>query len=346
MTPSNPTNSQPLIYRIADKLGVFHLVACINHTHEQSEVEGLQSALLSKADASSTDTKINGKISRVPTATNGNIAEFDDDGNIKDSGKKTSDFMLAMTVDSTPTADSANLVTSGGVAAALEGKMDKMTVDSTPTADSANLVTSGGVKGALSQKADKRLIDNTVSGAGRAFIQLGTDDETEIYVEMQVAKNGVTENADITVDNIPNLQRALQTPDSTPTANSDKLVTSGGVKAALDVQKRINNRQLQLTKTADGYQFVNSESDLPTFVNMIKSWGGEGDYVCANCIVITDGDAVAMPAIFNWVETSLYITIRAYIGCYLLEGDIRKNGSSYSSDMMMQLEDRSYVFSE
>lgn len=45
MTPSNPSNSQPLIYRIMDALGVTHLVACINHTHEQSEVEGLNSTL-------------------------------------------------------------------------------------------------------------------------------------------------------------------------------------------------------------------------------------------------------------------------------------------------------------
>lgn len=120
MTPSNPDNQQPLIFRICDALGVFHIVAPVNHTHAQSEIDGLQAALLSKADASSTDTKINGKIGRVPTATNGNIAEFDDDGNIKDSGKKTSDFMLAMTVDSTPTSGSNNLVTSGGVAEAIE----------------------------------------------------------------------------------------------------------------------------------------------------------------------------------------------------------------------------------
>ena len=51
MTPSNPTNSQPLIYRIADALGVFHLVAPVNHTHAQSEVEGLTDALAAKANA-------------------------------------------------------------------------------------------------------------------------------------------------------------------------------------------------------------------------------------------------------------------------------------------------------
>lgn len=117
---------------------------------------------------------------------------------------------------------------------ALTAKQDALTFDSTPTVNSTNPVTSGGVAAALAQKANKILIDNTVSGVGRAFIQLGTDDETEIHVEIQVAKNGVTDNADITVDNIPNLQRALQTPDSTPTSNSNNLVTSGGVKAAID----------------------------------------------------------------------------------------------------------------
>lgn len=131
MTPSNPDNQQPLIYRICDALGVFHLVAPVNHTHSQSEIEGLQTALLSKADASSTDAKINGKISRVPTATNGNIAEFDDDGNIKDSGKKTSDFADASTT-----------------AAALSGKQDTLVFDSTPTEGSTNPVTSDGVKAA------------------------------------------------------------------------------------------------------------------------------------------------------------------------------------------------------
>lgn len=45
MTPSNPSNNQPLILRICDSLGISHLVAPANHTHSQSEVDGLQAAL-------------------------------------------------------------------------------------------------------------------------------------------------------------------------------------------------------------------------------------------------------------------------------------------------------------
>lgn len=56
MTPSNPDNQQSLIYRIADALGVFHLVAPVNHTHSQAEVEGLAAALAAKQDALNFDT--------------------------------------------------------------------------------------------------------------------------------------------------------------------------------------------------------------------------------------------------------------------------------------------------
>lgn len=56
MTPSNPSNSQPLIYRICDALGVFHIVAPVNHTHTQSEVDGLTTALAGKQDVLTFDS--------------------------------------------------------------------------------------------------------------------------------------------------------------------------------------------------------------------------------------------------------------------------------------------------
>ena len=54
-----------------------------------------------------------------------------------------------LTFDATPTADSANPVTSGGVFTALDGKQDALTFDTEPTEDSDNPVTSGGVFAAL-----------------------------------------------------------------------------------------------------------------------------------------------------------------------------------------------------
>lgn len=97
MTPSNPDNQQPLIYRIADALGVFHLVAPVNHTHAQSEVEGLADSLAAKANTADVNAALAAK-------------------------------QNTLTFDTTPTAGSTNPVTSGGVKTALDGKADTANV--------------------------------------------------------------------------------------------------------------------------------------------------------------------------------------------------------------------------
>lgn len=54
-------------------------------------------------------------------------------------------------IDTTPTQNSSNPITSGGVYTALQGKQDTLTFDSTPTQSSTNPVTSGGVYAALAR---------------------------------------------------------------------------------------------------------------------------------------------------------------------------------------------------
>lgn len=199
MTPSNPNNQQPLIYRIADALGITHLVVAVQHSHLMSEIEGLVSALAGKSDTSHSHKIIQYNPSAstdgfagFPTTGNGDfVVGVQDNKNIifqfggipKASFTKTNSDNLAralQTPDSTPTENSDNLVTSGGVKAALDDKQDALTFDSTPTAGSTNPVTSGGVKEALDGKQDTLTFDTT------------------------------------------------------PTANSTNPVTSGGVNAALD----------------------------------------------------------------------------------------------------------------
>ena len=227
MTPSNPDNQQPLIYRIADSAGVFHLVAPVNHTHAQADIDGLADALAAKANAADTETALAGK-------------------------------QNILTFDLTPTADSTNPVTSGGVKAALDGKRDLVgkTIslvingqeieiessdvpnliralsdpDSTPIANSNNLVTSGGVKAALDNK--RTLVGQTIS-----LVISGQEIE-------------------IDSSDVPNLIRALSDPDSTPIANSNNLVTSGGVKAALAA--KMDNKTIDSTPTADSPNLVTS----------------------------------------------------------------------------------------
>ena len=60
--------------------------------------------------------------------------------------------------DNTPTANSSNLVRSGGIKSALDGKQDTITPDTVPTASSSNLVTSGGVKSYVDNKCRRTLL--------------------------------------------------------------------------------------------------------------------------------------------------------------------------------------------
>ena len=116
----------------------------------------------------------------------------------------------ALTFDDTPTAESDNPVTSGGIKTALDTKQGTLTFDDTPTAGSDNPVKSKGIKSALDTKQDTLTFDETPKANSNN----------------PVKSKGIKTALD-------GKQDAL-TFDSTPTANSTNPVTSGGVKAALD----------------------------------------------------------------------------------------------------------------
>ena len=61
------------------------------------------------------------KADKPATFTEGNLAEFDANGNPTDSGKKPSDFQPLLTFDNAPTQGSSNPVTSAGIKAAIDG---------------------------------------------------------------------------------------------------------------------------------------------------------------------------------------------------------------------------------
>ena len=146
MTPENPDNSKPFIYRIADALGVFHLVAPVNHTHAQSEVEGLTDALAAKANMTDVNNALNNKSNSnhqhyyLSSSAGGKLGVYQNEGDeyiyiaLFDNGTMyeynltPSDLSKVFSPDTTPTANSDKLVTSGGVKAALEGKANKVDV--------------------------------------------------------------------------------------------------------------------------------------------------------------------------------------------------------------------------
>ena len=192
MTPSNPDNQQPLIYRIADALGVFHLVAPVNHTHSQSEIQGLEAALSVKQDA--------------------------------------------LTFDTTPTEGSTNPVTSGGVKEAIDNHIvSTVTRDDFESGKYAQVfvLANGGV---------------------------GVQTSTGFGVALQI--NGNTKWFMVDPDTIDNLIRASQSPDSTPTANSNNLVTSGGVAAALATKANKDDVEFKVFEKNAASDKINLSTDF------------------------------------------------------------------------------------
>ena len=96
-------------------------------------------------------------------------------------------------MDSTPTENSTNPVTSGGVYTALGNKQNTLTFDSTPTADSTNPVTSGGVK-----SYTDTAIANEVIRANAAYY--GKDTFYTEVVPDGLCHNGIYREKDITAD--------------------------------------------------------------------------------------------------------------------------------------------------
>ena len=236
MTPSNPSNSQPLIYRIMDALGVTHLVACINHTHSQSEVEGLQTALAGKQNTLTFDS--------APTANSTNPVTS---GGVKAAIDNKLDNK---TIDSVPANHANNLISSKAVYDALQDKSDwgalerygshanveirydedfkayiSLTVeeenadlteenlpnlrralsdpDSTPTENSTNLVTSGGVYEAIEKATDVIISDNP--------LDMSTFEKKRVYTAILTNTTGdVIEAGEyLDVSNLPSAERNI-----------------------------------------------------------------------------------------------------------------------------------------
>lgn len=200
MIPSNPTNSQPFIYRIFDSLGIAHLVAPVDHTHSQSEVSGLTSALAQKSDTNHTHAIIDAGEAIVKVEGSGDVTmtgerinfAIDNEETVTVDDSNIENLSRALQEpDSTPTTNSDKLVTSGGVKTALDAKQDVLTFDTKPKSNSTNPVTSKGIKAALDELPHWEVISNNVvlgnGGANcygdNAFIGISTD---MVYVGAQL----------------------------------------------------------------------------------------------------------------------------------------------------------------
>lgn len=78
----------------------------------------------------------------------------------------------------------------------------------------------------------------------------------EGYIDINLYDGNSGGELNLTVDNLPNLSRAISDPNTVPTANSDKLITSGGVYSAL--AGKMDNRQFDSDPTLNSTKLVTS----------------------------------------------------------------------------------------
>lgn len=146
-------------------------------------------------------------------------------------GLSTNDFTDAYkamldTVDSTPTADSTNFVTSGGVATALAGKQATLTFDNTPTENSDNPVKSGGIYTALAGKKNTQtaVADPSADGNDIEFISGITQNTQGVITPLKkTVRSASTSQTGV-----------VQLDSATDSAAENKAATPKAVKIAKD----------------------------------------------------------------------------------------------------------------
>ena len=230
-----------------------------------AEVNVIETVKVNDIPLKVTDKTVNidlsGKADKAVPSAKGNLAGLGETGNLIDSG-------IPGTLDSAPTENSGNLVTSGAVFNAMGGKADKVT-GATPgnfagLDSNGNLVDSG--KKASDFKTKQAAVsDPTASGNTISFIDTISQDANG---EITATKKTVTVDSTyssagtnpvngkavaaaiggLDVSSVGGdgkyisaisetdgkISAAATTMDTTPTANSTKAVTSGGIKTALD----------------------------------------------------------------------------------------------------------------
>ena len=161
-----------------------------------------------------------------------------------------------LTFDSTPTANSTNPVTSGGIKTYVDNHSSQIDVDDELSATSENPVQNKVVTTALNGKQPTLTFDNAPTESSNNPVKSGG-----VYTALQGKQDTLTF-------------------DNAPTANSNNPVKSGGVKTALDAKQdtisTVNVTVDDNTGTPSGSASVSGSTLSLSFQNLKGATGAQG----------------------------------------------------------------------
>jgi hypothetical protein len=207
-------------------------------TISRDEISRLQNV------SSNIQTQLNNRVNLAGVQTISGLKNFTASGGLQINGTDLTTILdgkqNTLTFDNTPTENSNNSLTSGGVFTALSSKQNNLTFDTTPTNSSSNPITSGGVFTALSSKQNNLTFDTTPTNLSSNPITSGG-----VFTALSSKQNNLTF-------------------DSTPTNSSSNPITSGGVFTALSSYLTTSTA----SSTYVGLSSNNTISGRNTFSNM------------------------------------------------------------------------------
>lgn len=239
------------------------------------------------------------KADKVENATTGDFAALNGAGNITDSGYKASSFAPAthyhtlLRLASQREPSEYNQIALGeqeqqGVISIrlYDASVDDSVFSDVITASQLNnifypatapvqgnqkLITSSAVFTALQGKADSEhyhsTITNQASGGRVALFEVDATSKTAI---LELNDGTIYKSAEINMNNIDNLNRALETPATQPASGSNKLITSGAVYNY--IPRAISNAGYGVSADEDGEISIGSD-----YVVISVDGGGEAE---------------------------------------------------------------------
>jgi len=243
-----------------------------------------------------------------------------------------------LTFDTTPTENSNNPITSGGVKNALDAKQDSLTFDDSPSEGSQNPVKSGGIFTALNGKVDK------ITGKGLSTEDYTTEEKTKLSgIETGAQVNKVETVNSIQPDSNKNV--SLNAENIPAEGIGNKTVSGNPITVTDALESTARDLQVEFGPIQDLHGYDHpwvggaGKNLLPLTVDGLKSantdgtWSGNAYTLNGVTFAIqTDADGNVTGILVNGTataNTNLLTPAKTYVaGAYTLNGCPQGGGDS------------------